>query len=123
MSTTQSTTTAPPTTNPPAIDVHYIRQVVTDWWARPEFDRCPFRVDRHGIGMCVSMGDTATLTAGASLLDDLVVRVDEKQHPDITDTWMVWVSGTYRGTKMELYGAFSQPDAVRATLTAQAGER
>lgn len=120
MSTTQSTTTAPPTTNLPVIDVHYIRQVSTDWWAHRAFDDVySFSVSGYEFSVCARDESLDVLRTAFGLLDSPVVekfRASEKDGRTI-----VKVTGTYRGVEASAFAAFADPDAAVAALTAQAG--
>lgn len=122
MSTTENPTTRPASTNLPIIDVHYIRQVSTDWWANRAFDDVySISVSNYNFSVCARDESVDVLRAAFGLLDSPAVKSFRK--PERDGRTIVRVTGTYRGVEASAFAAFADPDAVVAALTAQAGER
>lgn len=120
MSNPQIATPRPASTTLPVIDIHYVRQVVTDWWANPAFDRAyDTSVYERGFSFCMPSEDIASLLIARELLD--APKVDRHAGATSDGCTIVRIVGTYRGVQASAFSAFADPDATVAALTAQAG--
>lgn len=123
MSTTQSTTTRPPDTNPPVIDAAYVWQVASDWRARREFDSATIGSGERQFRVTLMSGHAGPLHAAVRMLGS---EFEIRTHPYRGEV-IVAIHATYRAVPMCIHTVVP-PDTVDALIeslqaTAQGGER